>query len=52
LRFFASEYLFAKYPNLPADVMKSAVDAYIGRRALANVGTMFGVGNVMKWKGV
>ncbi|KAF3091299.1 hypothetical protein TWF102_008850 [Orbilia oligospora] len=43
LGYYASEYLMVQYPRLPYEILKTAMDGYIGPRALAAVGTGWGV---------
>ncbi len=47
---YVSEYVMAKYPEIPADVVQSIVEAYIGQNSLASVGKQLGVQFVMRWK--
>ncbi|KAI9209748.1 ribonuclease III domain-containing protein [Polychytrium aggregatum] len=47
---FVSEYVYAKYPSLPADALESVAESYSGTAALATVGGLFGISNVMRWK--
>lgn len=50
LSLFTTEYLFQKYPSMPAPVLKSLCKAYVGSGALRSVGLGFGVQNVMEIK--
>ncbi|KAJ3040843.1 hypothetical protein HDU99_010133, partial [Rhizoclosmatium hyalinum] len=52
LSFYMTNYLMAKYPVMPAEAIESLVDAYVGDRALANVGKNLGVQQIMRWKKV
>ncbi|KAI8820172.1 ribonuclease III domain-containing protein [Fimicolochytrium jonesii] len=51
LGLYVTEHLFSKYPLLPADSLKSIVTAYTGDDALQSVAKLFGVPQVMLWKG-
>ncbi|KAJ3218864.1 hypothetical protein HDU67_003819 [Dinochytrium kinnereticum] len=48
LTFLVSEYLFSKYPTLPAHALLSSAEAYTGSFTLANVGRNIGVPFVMR----
>ncbi|KAK6537466.1 hypothetical protein TWF694_011651 [Orbilia ellipsospora] len=43
LGYYTSEYLIVRYPRLPYEIVKTAMNGYIGPRALAAVGTEWGV---------
>ncbi|KAJ6256909.1 54S ribosomal protein L3 [Drechslerella dactyloides] len=43
LGYYASEYLMVTYPRLPYAILKSAMEGYVGDKALAAVGTEWGV---------
>ncbi|KAK6336826.1 hypothetical protein TWF718_009615 [Orbilia javanica] len=43
LGYYASEYLMVQYPRLPYEILKTAMNGYIGPNALAAVGTEWGV---------
>ncbi|KAK6346724.1 hypothetical protein TWF696_006837 [Orbilia brochopaga] len=43
LGYYASEYLMVTYPRLPYAILKAAMEGYIGHKALAAVGTGWGV---------
>ncbi|KAK6512925.1 hypothetical protein TWF506_009088 [Arthrobotrys conoides] len=43
LGYYASEYLMVQYPRLPYEILKTAMDGYIGPKALSAVGTGWGV---------
>jgi dsRNA-specific ribonuclease len=47
---FVSEFLYQKYPKLPADAIDALVRTYSGIGALYSVAETFGVVNVMRWK--
>ncbi|KAI8854437.1 ribonuclease III domain-containing protein [Chytridium lagenaria] len=48
LTFFVTEYLFAKYPTLPAHALASSSEAFAGPYTLANVGRNIGLPFVMR----
>ncbi|KAK6507610.1 hypothetical protein TWF481_006037 [Arthrobotrys musiformis] len=43
LGYYTSEYLMVQYPRLPYEILKTAMNGYIGPEALAAVGTGWGV---------
>ncbi|KAK6525799.1 hypothetical protein TWF281_010843 [Arthrobotrys megalospora] len=43
LGYYTSEYLMVHYPRLPYEILKAAMDGYIGGKALAAVGKEWGV---------
>ncbi|KAF3908257.1 hypothetical protein AA313_de0205083 [Arthrobotrys entomopaga] len=43
LGYYTSEYILVQYPRLPYEIVKTAMSGYIGPRALAAVGTEWGV---------
>jgi dsRNA-specific ribonuclease len=47
---FISEFLYQKYPKLPANAIDALVRTYSGVSALYSVAETFGVVNVMRWK--
>jgi dsRNA-specific ribonuclease len=48
--FYVTEYVYAKHPHMPADVLASLTEAYCGRRALGSLAKHFGVGHVIRCK--
>lgn len=50
LGMYVTEYVMAQYPLIPAEVVSSIVDAYVGSESLASLGKLFGVQYVMRWK--
>ncbi|KAJ3020270.1 UNVERIFIED_CONTAM: hypothetical protein HDU68_010256 [Siphonaria sp. JEL0065] len=50
LAFHTTHRLMTQYPLLPASAVESLVEAFVGDRALANVGHVLGVPHVMRWK--
>jgi dsRNA-specific ribonuclease len=47
---YVTEHVIFKYPQIPADVVKTVVEAYCGNDALAKVGTQLGVQFIMRYK--
>lgn len=52
LQFYVTEHLYLKYPELPHDILRQVIDAYIGLKALSSAGKTFGIPLVMKWGSV
>ncbi|KAJ3270511.1 hypothetical protein HDV01_007767 [Terramyces sp. JEL0728] len=50
LQMYVTEHVLHKYPALPAPVCASVVESFVGNASLANVGKIFGVQFVMRWK--
>ncbi|KAI9100997.1 ribonuclease III domain-containing protein [Phlyctochytrium arcticum] len=51
LGLYVTEYIHIKYPKLPAESVDSVLQAFVGSKALANIGQHFGISTVMRWKG-
>ena len=43
LSLYSTEFIMAKYPNLPAEAMTQVVDAFVGKQSLAQVGQTWGL---------
>ncbi|KAK6343465.1 hypothetical protein TWF730_011054 [Orbilia blumenaviensis] len=43
LGYYTSEYLMVQYPRLPYEILKTAMNGYVGPQALSAVGTGWGV---------
>ena len=50
LKFYTTEYVIFKYPKLPAEVVDTIVEAYVGQNSLASIAKQFGVQFAMRWK--
>ncbi|KAJ3053499.1 hypothetical protein HK097_004137 [Rhizophlyctis rosea] len=51
LSLYAAEYVYARFPRIPATSLKTMVESYTGHKALKDVAATFGVNKVMRWKG-
>ncbi|KAI9218117.1 ribonuclease III domain-containing protein [Blastocladiella britannica] len=49
LGLYVTEYVHAKYPNIPADALRDAVNAYTSPASLSILGRSLGVQDVMRW---
>ena len=47
---YVTEYVMTKYPLIPAEVVGSITDAFVGQTSLASVGKQLGVQFIMRWK--
>jgi dsRNA-specific ribonuclease len=47
---YSTEYAMTKYPVVPAGVIYSIVDAFVGQKSLASIGKNFGIQHVVRWK--
>ncbi|KAJ2157722.1 54S ribosomal protein L3 mitochondrial [Coemansia sp. RSA 552] len=52
LNLYVGEYLAAKYPNLPVEVLQDVQHANYGLTNLAEIGRHFGMGPAMRWESV
>ncbi|KAG0132941.1 ribonuclease III domain-containing protein [Tuber indicum] len=43
INYYATEWLLCTYPRLPAEVLRAALSAYVGAKALASMGREWGV---------
>ena len=50
LQMFSTEYVLAKYPQLPTDAAQSVIRTLTNTATLSNVGKQLGIPYVMKWK--
>ncbi|KAH6572504.1 hypothetical protein BASA50_010689 [Batrachochytrium salamandrivorans] len=51
LKTFVSEYVLAKYPLMEIDAASKVIEAYSSINVASNVGQIFGVHLLMRWKG-
>ena len=51
LGLYAAEYVYMRFPNLPAASLRTMTESYTGFKALKDVANSFGVVKVMRWKG-
>jgi dsRNA-specific ribonuclease len=47
---YGTEYVMSKYPVIPAGVVYSIVDAFVGQKSLSSVGKSFGMQHLVRWK--
>ncbi|KAI8619647.1 ribonuclease III domain-containing protein [Chytriomyces sp. MP71] len=50
LLFHVTNHVLLAHPRLPAHAVESLVEAYVGDRALADMGRITGIHHVMRWK--
>ncbi|KAI8622167.1 ribonuclease III domain-containing protein [Chytriomyces sp. MP71] len=50
LLFHVTNHVLLAHPRLPAHAVESLVEAYVGDRALADMGRISGIHHVMRWK--
>ncbi|KAL2919537.1 54S ribosomal protein L3 mitochondrial [Polyrhizophydium stewartii] len=51
LKFYATEFVLAKYPQIPAGSASTIIDSFTSTQVLSSVGKALGVQMIMRWKG-